>query len=83
LWKSVEIRLARNTSHKRRNAHGGSVSRPRELVAATLRVCSACAGDYEDPERTARFDEPGDEDEEHERHDDDQDAPGKSPVDRE
>ncbi len=24
-----------------------------DLLAATLRACSACAGDYEDPERTA------------------------------
>jgi len=37
-------------------------------VAARLQACSACAGDYEDPDRTASTpDEPGGEEREDER----------------
>jgi len=32
--------------------------------AGSLRACSACAGDYEDPERTAPPDEPAEDEDE-------------------
>ena len=36
-----------------RKARCGQVMRDGNPVAARVRVCSACDGDYEDPERTA------------------------------
>lgn len=51
LWKSVEIFHANST---------GEIARCGEpdAEACPLRACSACAGDYEDPDRTAWTEEP-------------------------
>lgn len=44
----------------------GNLGDPRALPAKALAACSACAGDYEDPDRTAwaddQLDEPIDDD---------------------
>jgi hypothetical protein len=54
LWKSVESFSGREIGL--RAGGGGSEPATRADSAATLqplRACSACAGDYEDPDRTA------------------------------
>jgi hypothetical protein len=55
LWKSVQIvclELQTEALHKLRT--GDAVTPPQAASQATcLRACSACAGDYEDPELTA------------------------------
>jgi hypothetical protein len=57
LWKTVQIfcsELRAERLHKRRPED--AVTPPAASLSACLRACSACAGDYEDPERTASGD---------------------------
>jgi hypothetical protein len=54
MWKSVENVTKGTADLLWSHSHAG--------VCLPLRACSACAGDYEDPERTAGvFDEANDE----------------------
>lgn len=54
LWKSVENFSGAVASP---SAHGGPGQFTRSeapgVISQALRACSACAGDYEDPDRTA------------------------------
>jgi hypothetical protein len=54
LWKSVEnfVALGMDRSADRKQLEPGQCGEPGGL-AQSLRACSACDGDYEDPDRTA------------------------------
>jgi hypothetical protein len=56
LWKSVEnfVALRMDRAANRGPLEAGIFKEPGGL-AQSLRACSACAGDYEDPDRTARM----------------------------
>jgi hypothetical protein len=56
------------------------VSGPYKECEATLRACSACAGDYEDPERTAWVDESSESEEGRKANDSQRDERGEFPV---
>jgi hypothetical protein len=61
MWKSVE-NAEQEMAGTRRRYGPVRQSAGKARAPAPLRACSACAGDYEDPERTAgMFDEPDDE----------------------
>jgi hypothetical protein len=49
----VEISRPGNPSDECSKAHGVGVNGLPDVVATVLLACSSCAGDYEDPERTA------------------------------
>ena len=54
MWKSVQIACLESQATK----HGtqrlcGAMTLFRTSDASCVRACSACAGDYEDPERTS------------------------------
>ena len=62
LWRQQGVVAAPSGAH----CDGGEANHGG--VAARLQACSACAGDYEDPDRTAWTpDEPGGEEREDER----------------
>ena len=50
----MEISRPGNSTDECSKAHGVRVSGLPDVVATVLLACSACAGDYEDPERTAQ-----------------------------
>jgi hypothetical protein len=56
------------------------VSGPYKEREATLRACSACTGDYEDPERTAWVDESSESEEGRKANDSQRDERGEFPV---
>lgn len=63
LWKSVENfrDLGMDRTADRKPLEPGLCRAPRGS-AQSLRACSACAGDYEDPDRTARMPDEEEED---------------------
>ncbi len=63
LWKSVEnfVALGMDRAANRGPLEASIFKEPGSL-ALTLRACSACDGDYEDPDRTARMPDEGEED---------------------
>jgi len=56
LWKSVEnfVALGMDRAADRKTLEPGNQGDSAGLEQS-LRACSACAGDYEDPDRTARM----------------------------
>lgn len=64
LWKSVENVAGRSTDGiSARQPPDNGFDRGRDVSCPPLRACSACAGDYEDPDRTAGSPVPETEDE--------------------
>jgi hypothetical protein len=63
LWKSVENfpALGMDRAADRKQLEPG-IRRDSGCFAWSMRACSACAGDYEDPDRTARVPDEEEED---------------------
>lgn len=66
--ENVHVQSARDCGRGRRLARRCSGESPNSAYA--MRACSACAGDYEDPDRTAGTDDEDLEPEENEAKDD-------------
>jgi hypothetical protein len=54
LWKSVEINRLGGWASAYPTVRGGIAPMNKRSEEFVLGACSACAGDYEDPDRTAR-----------------------------